>query len=202
MPKSSTHDSCPQQWSAPTSAVHTQVQCQGDCPDAKSIACCRNSGKHCSCNCYCKMVQDVPAHPVGGGSQRGSWCIPHMFQMHQPLTSCLHCGTRNRMYCSSSCQKEAGTLDSLGAASSMRHTVLRSSWQAACSAVMSDLSCWCEVTRYLAVQTQPMLFARLQQQHSIQSPRLPEPGLLHCAFMKSPWCGVAQSAMFASRHCL
>jgi hypothetical protein len=56
------------------------------------------------------------------------------------------------MYCSSSCQKEAGTLDSLGAAKSMRHTVLESSWQAVCSAVMSACSCWCEVTRYLAAQ--------------------------------------------------
>lgn len=76
-PKSSTHDSCPQRWSATTSAVHTPVQCQVDCPDAKSIACCRNSGKHCSCNCYCKMVQDVRAHPVGGGSQRRTRLMGH-----------------------------------------------------------------------------------------------------------------------------
>lgn len=53
------------------------------------------------------------------------------------------------MYCSSSCQNEAGTRASRGAVSSMRHTVEVSSWLASCRAVMSALNSCAEVGRYL-----------------------------------------------------
>lgn len=39
------------------------------------------------------------------------------------LTCSLHCGTRNSMYCISSCQKDAGNLANRGAASSIRQAV-------------------------------------------------------------------------------